>query len=173
MLHLVTETFAFFFRQSPHTTWRRIRSREVPWQIQFLMYCFCGVLATFVSVGLTVLFSTYLIPAYEGMLVDGEPISDELRSRNLTLNSCLAFVPTNFVVYALNVLLVFKPGKLGLWKELGLFTAVNLFSFIVSLLSGPMLIYYLGISTNFALLINTVVAFAVNFAARKFLIFRK
>lgn len=173
MRSLIIETLGFFFSQPPSKVWERIRHREVPWQVQFLLYCFCGVIATLVSTSLTMLLSYYVIPAYEGMTINGELISDETRTKNFIFNSCLAFIPTNVVVYFLNVYFVFKPGKLGFWTELAFFTGVNVLSFVASLFSGPLLIYHLGIKTNYALIINTVVAFMVNFLARKYFIFRK
>lgn len=162
----------FLWLNSPKEMWTRIRRQDVPWLVQLSVYGFCGVVATVVSVGLVVLLSLYVIPAYEGMLVHGEPISKELRSRHLLINNSIAFVPTNFLVYYMNVLLVFKRGRHHPWKEFFFFTMINFAGFALSQIAGPWLVRQFGIPTNVAIFTNAVVSALINFVARKFFVFK-
>ena len=172
MLSQIADVFAFFLKQSPATIWRRLRARDMPWMVQLCVYGFCGVLATVVGVGQIVLLSKTLIPAYEGMLVDGEPITDALRARNLLINNSISFFTTNVFAYALNVLLVFKRGRHHPWVEFFWFTLINAISFGLSQVAGPWLVHRFGVPTNLAIFSNTVFAALINFVARKFFVFQ-
>ncbi|MBL9151953.1 MAG: GtrA family protein [Verrucomicrobiales bacterium] len=172
MSALVTEWFAFFFRQSPATSWRRVRDRDMPWVVQLTIYGVCGALATVIAVAQVVALSKTLIPAYEGMLVDGAPITDALRARNLLINNTIAFFTTNVAVYFMNVLLVFQRGRHHPWLEFFFFTLINGISFILSQVAGPWLVHQFGVATNVAILTNAVFSALINFVARKFFVFK-
>lgn len=175
-----------------------MRARDMPWMVQLIVYGMCGVMATVVSVGQVVLLSKFVIPAYEGMMVDagdgiikflgsvipghaglvadvvgdGAVITDKLRAKHLLVNNTLAFLTTNVFVYLVNVALVFKRGRHGPWMEFFWFTAINLISFVLSQMAGPWLVLQFGVATNVAILTNTVFAAAINFLARKFFVFQ-
>jgi putative flippase GtrA len=168
----IKEVLEFFFKQRPAEVWRRLRARDMPWTVQLAVYGACGVLATVVSVGQVVLLSKTVIPAYEGMVVDGEPMTDSLRARNLLVNNTIAFLTTNVFVYFINVLLVFKRGRHHPWVEFFWFTVVNSISFALSQVAGPLLVRQFGVPTNLAILTNAVFAAAINFVARKFFVFK-
>lgn len=172
MTSSVVETLTFLRENSWKEIFSRIRKRELPWLMQFGIYAFCGGLATVVSVAQVVFLSKYIIPAYEGMIVDGVLMTDELRAHNLLINNSIAFLTTNVFVYFMNVLLVFKRGRHGPWTEFFYFTLVNAFSFAISQIAGPWLIHQFGIPTNVAIFTNAFVAALVNFVARKFFIFK-
>jgi putative flippase GtrA len=172
MAALVSELFAFFFKQSPSTIWRRLRERDMPWTVQLAVYGFCGVLATVIAVGQVVILSKTVLPAYEGMVVDGELMTDSLRAKNLLINNTIAFFTTNVIVYFLNVMFVFKPGRHHPWLEFFYFTLVNGLSFTLSQVAGPWLVHQFGVPTNIAIFTNTVFAALINFVARKFFVFK-
>jgi putative flippase GtrA len=172
MISLVTELFAFFFKQSPAVIWRRIRGQDMPWIVQLAVYGFCGVMATVVAVTQIVILSKTIIPAYEGMIVDGAAITDELRAKNLLINNTIAFLTTNVFVYFMNVMLVFKRGRHHPWMEFLYFTLINGLSFGLSQVAGPWLVHEFGVGTNVAILTNTVFAALINFVARKFFVFK-
>ncbi len=172
MLAQIAEVITFFFNQSPATVWRRLRARDMPWMVQLAVYGFCGVLATVVSVGQVVALSSTVIPAYEGMVVDGELMTDTLRARNLLINNTIAFFTTNVFVYFMNVLLVFKRGRHHPWMEFFWFTLINGVSFTLSQVAGPWLVHQFGVATNVAIFTNTVFAALINFVARKFFVFK-
>jgi hypothetical protein len=193
MKRLIGEVWNFFLKQSWGEIWRRLRAREVPWTVQLVVYGMCGVLATVVAVGQVVLLSRFVLPAYEGMVIDagngliaflsrvipghaglvedGAVISDTLRAKHLLVNNTVAFLTTNVLVYFVNVALVFKRGRHSPWVEFFWFTAINLISFVLSQIAGPWLVHQFGVATNVAILTNAVFAAAINFVARKFFVF--
>ena len=164
--------FDFLTKNSLSTMWRRIRAQDVPWMIQLSGYGFCGLMATVVGVGQVVLLSKFVIPAYEGMMVNGELITDSIRSRNLLINNTISFLTTNVFVYYMNVLLVFKRGRHSPWREFGYFTLINGVSFGISQIAGPWLVHQFGVRTNIAIFTNAVVSAFINFVARKFFVFK-
>jgi hypothetical protein len=168
----IRDFFDFVWLNSPKEMWTRIRKQDVPWLVQFSIYGFCGVMATVVSVGQVVILSKYVIPAYEGMIVNGELITDGLRAKNLLYNNTIAFFTTNVFVYYMNVLLVFKRGRHHPWMEFFYFTLVNFVCFAISQIAGPWLVKHFGIPTNVAIFTNAVVAAFINFLARKFFVFK-
>jgi putative flippase GtrA len=172
MISLVSELFAFFFKQSPAVIWRRIRGQDMPWIVQLAVYGFCGVLATVVAVVQIVILSKTIVPAYEGMVVDGVMMTDDLRAQNLLINNTIAFLTTNVFAYFLNVMLVFKRGRHHPWMEFFYFTLINGISFTLSQVAGPWLVHRFGVPTNFAIFTNTVFAASINFVARKFFVFK-
>jgi putative flippase GtrA len=172
MVALVSELFAFFFKQSPSVIWRRIREQDMPWIVQLAVYGFCGVLSTVVAVAQIVILSKTIIPAYEGMVVDGVLMTDDLRAKNLLINNTISFFTTNVFAYFLNVMLVFKRGRHHPWMEFFYFTLINGISFTLSQVAGPWLVHQFGVPTNLAIFTNTVFAAAINFVARKFFVFK-
>lgn len=168
----IQETLTFCFRTPFKEIIQRIKNRELPWMVQLGLYGLCGVLATVVSVGIIVLLSKTIIPAYEGMIVNGEPLTKELRARNLLINNGISFFLTNFFVYYLNVMFVFKRGRHNPWMEFLYFTLINLIAFVVSQIAGPELVRRFDIPTNIAIFSNTVAAALINFVARKFFVFK-
>ena len=172
MFRLLLEPLNFFFGQPPSESWRRMRARDMPWTVQLMVYGMCGVLATVISVGQVVILSKTIIPAYEGMLVNGEPITDAIRAKHLLINNTIAFFTTNVAVYFLNVLLVFKRGRHHPWIEFFWFTVINLVSFVLSQIAGPWLVHEFGIATNIAIFTNAAFAAVINFIARKFFVFQ-
>ena len=172
MFSLVSELFAFFLKQPPSVVWRRIRERDMPWIAQLAVYGLCGIAATVVGVGQVVILSKTVIPAYEGMVVDGVTITDTLRAKNLLINNTISFFTTNVFAYFLNVAVVFKRGRHHPWIEFFFFTLINAISFVLSQIAGPWLVHRFGVPTNLAILTNAVFAALINFVARKFFVFK-
>jgi putative flippase GtrA len=172
MISLVTELFAFFFKQPPAVVWRRIRGQDMPWIVQLAVYGFCGVATTIVGLTIVQILNTTIIPADDGMIVNGVEISDELRGRNLLINNSIAFLPTNLMAYFLNVMLVFRRGRHHPWVEFFHFTLINFVSFALSQVAGPWIVHYFGVPTKVAMLTNAVFAAAINFVSRKFFVFK-
>lgn len=168
----VSESIAFIFQNDPKTILARIRQRKVPPLIQFAVYGLCGGLATAVYLGISLLLSSTVIPAMDGMTVDGEPITDALRARNLLINNCIAFSIANIVAYVSNVLVVFETGRHHPVLEFLYFTTVSFLSFAVSQIAGPWLVSHFGISTKLALLSNVVASALLNFVFRKYFVFK-
>lgn len=168
----ITESLDFLRKNDFKTILTRIRERNVPGLIQFGVYSMCGGLATVVFLGTVIILSKTLIPAYEGMIVDGKAITDDLRATNLFINNCIAFFLANIVAYVTNIMFVFKPGRHHPVMEFLYFTLVSGVAFGISQIAGPWLIHKFGVPTNVAILTNLVTSMLLNFAGRKFFVFK-
>jgi hypothetical protein len=144
----------------------------VPPLIQFVVYGFCGCVATVFFLGIVITLSKTAIPAYEGMIVDGRPISDTLRAKNLLINNTIGFLIANVVAYVTNILFVFKTGRHHPVLEFAFFTLVSGISFALSQIAGPWLVKQFGVPTNVAILTNLITSLLLNFVCRKFFIFK-
>jgi putative flippase GtrA len=172
MTSAISESVSFLRENSFRTICARIRERNVPGLIQFGIYSICGGLATVTFLATVIILSKTLIPAYEGMVVDGATIGDKLRAEHLLVNNCIGFVLANFVAYFTNILFVFKQGRHHPVLEFFIFTAVSGSSFAISQLAGPWLVARWGVPTNVEILSNLVASMMLNFVGRKFIVFK-
>ena len=172
MTSAITEAFQFVFRNDIKTIFARIRAREVPPLIQFGVYGLCGGLATVVFVGVTVFLSYKVFPAMDGMIVDGKPITDNLRAHDLLINNTIAFVIANVVAYVTNILFVFKTGRHHPVMEFLYFTGGSTVAFLISQFAGPWLVHQYGLPTWVAIITNIAASILLNFAIRKFFVFK-
>ena len=168
----LSDSLDFLRKNDFKTILARIRERNVPGLIQFAVYSMCGGLATVVFLGTVVILSKKFIPAYEGMIVNGEVISDSLRAKNLLINNTIAFFLANIVAYVTNILFVFKGGRHHPVLEFLYFTLVSGVAFAISQIAGPWLVKEFGVPTNVAILTNLVTSMLLNFAGRKFFVFK-
>lgn len=150
-----------------------LSTHDAPVFVQFVKYGLAGVAATLILMLISMSLSLTLIPAMDWSTVDGEPITDALRQRNLIINNLIAFPFANHTAYLLNAKLVFVPGRHSRLFEFGIFTAIALFSFVVGLLAGPFLIRSFGLPSILAQFILIVTSAMVNFLCRKFLVFAR
>lgn len=172
MTSAISETLSFFKENKLKVVLARIRERNVPPLVQFAIYGMCGGLATIVYIGVSLLLSYTLFPAMDGMIVDGVPITDALRAKNLLINNCIAFTIANVVAYVTNILFVFHTGRHHPVLEFLYFTAVSFLSFGISQIAGPWLVSHYGISTKLAMLTNVIASALLNFVFRKFFVFK-
>ncbi len=147
--------------------------------LQFLKYSMCGGLAFATDIAVFYLVAVFLFPAltqndvFAQLLgLDLEPISEQLRLRNFWIGKSISFVAGNLVAYTLNVLFVFEGGKHKMHHEIALFFAVSLVAFLLGTWSGDALIRFFGAQTTVSNLTAIVFATLVNYAGRKFFIFR-
>lgn len=150
-----------------------ITSRDVPVFVQFAKYGACGVISSIVLVIVAMALSATIIPAMDWSLIEGTPITDAIRQRNLIINNIIAFPISNLVAYRLNTRLVFTPGRHSKRFEFGVFTLINAFSFSIGFFGGPMLIGWFGISTFAAQFFLIVISILVNFLCRKYFVFAR
>ena len=86
--------------------------------------------------------------------------------------SAIGFVISNLLCYLLNRLFVFKPGRHRWLVELLLFFAASGISWAVGSTIQTVLIDHFGLQTTLAFGANIVSALLINYAARKFFIFK-
>jgi putative flippase GtrA len=172
MSSAISEALQFFLHNDFKTIFVRIRAREVPPLIQFMVYGLCGGLSTVVFVTLTIYLSYYVFPAMDGMIVDGKPITDDLRAHDLLINNTIAFAIANIVAYVTNILFVFKTGRHHPVMEFLYFTAGSTVSFVISQFAGPWLVHNYGLPTSIAIITNITASLLLNFAIRKLFVFK-
>ena len=182
--------------------WKQFTQRKASTLFQFIKYAICGVGAVTVHVIVFFLLSWLIIPALndEDILVkifhlSCAPISDALRARNAMINNGLAFLFSNLTAYILNILWVFESGrryppvdffliKLGLIQhaklcggihravEVALFYAVSGIAMVISTFLMGVMINQWHFTTTVAFAAQCVIAALINFALRKFMIFK-
>jgi putative flippase GtrA len=107
------------------------------------------------------------------MIVDGQVLDEAVRKRNIVLNNSIAFPFSAIVGYYLNVLFVFKPGKLSRSMEMILFFLVAAIGFFPGLWVVDYLVGRYHTPSTVATLAFIFTSFMVNFVCRKFIIFKK
>ncbi len=182
--------------------WKQFAQREASPLVQFIKYAICGGGAVAVHITIFFLLSWLLIPALNDtdiivrmLHLSAGTISDTIRARNAMINNALAFILSNLTAYLLNILWVFESGrryapldmalrKLGLCQrttlcacvhrtaEVAMFYAVSGIAITLGTFLMGMLINQWHFTTTVAFGSQCVVAALINFALRKFMIFK-
>jgi len=182
--------------------WKQFAQREASPLIQFVKYAICGGGAVTVHVFIFYLLSWLIIPALNDkdvvvrlLHLSAGDISDAVRARNAMIDNALAFIVSNLTAYLLNILWVFESGrryppvdfflsKLGIIQratlracahrmvEVTLFYAVSGIAMIIGTFLMGVLINQWHFTTTVAFGAQCVTAALINFALRKFMIFK-
>ena len=182
--------------------WKQFTRREASPLIQFVKYAICGGGAVTVHVIIFYLLSWLLVPALNDkdvvvrlLHLSSGDISDAIRARNAMINNALAFVFSNLTAYLLNILWVFESGrryppldlalsKLGLIQratlracahrtaEVALFYAVSGIAIVIGTFMMGVMINQWHFTTTVAFGAQCIIAAMINFALRKFMIFK-
>ncbi len=161
----------------------QFKGRESSHFVQFIKYAIAGGMATVVCIGTFYIMSFFVLDALSAndkvvqiinwfVHLDIPDISDSLRARNAAINNGVAFVVSNLVCYIINILWVFKPGRHHWLIEIGLFYLVSGVSFAMGTGIQTWLIAHFGIQTTIAFGANLITALLINYAMRKFVIFK-
>lgn len=146
----------------------------VPFSLaQFLRYALCGVAALVAHNAGVWCLSQWVLPAGEGMLWQGRVIDQTLRANHLLINNALAWPLGTWVAYRLNTAHVFQGGRHAPWLERLLFAAVAALGFFPGGWVAHGLVEGLGLPSTIAQCGFVATSALVNFACRKFLIFRR
>ena len=158
---------------------RRLLSHDAGPAVQFIKYAVAGGLATVTHIAIFFLIGWFLLPCLTAndplvklLRLTAPAIEGAIRTRHALYCNGIGFMIANFVAYILNRLFVFRPGRHHWLVEIGLFYAVSGISLVVGSTLMGVLIGRFGIATTLAFGANLVSALLINFAARKFLIFR-
>ncbi len=159
---------------------RQFKGREHSHLVQFIKYGIAGGIATAVHVTIFYFLAWKVLPALTGndpmavfLKISPAPITDGLRARNAAIDNSIAFMISNFVVYLINICWVFESGRHSRWKEIGMFYLVAGASVAIGIGLQSLLIDYFGINTTTAFGAMIVVCLLINYAARKFFIFKR
>lgn len=157
----------------------QFKRREAGPLVQFIKYGISGAIATTSHIIIFHLAAWKLLPALQMsdwavrlFHLSCSPMADAVRSRNAMLDNGIAFLFSNMVAYLLNIAWVFKPGRHHWAVEIGLFYAVSGVSIVIGTSIMGFLIGHYGFSTSVAFLANLVTALLINYAMRKYVIFK-
>jgi putative flippase GtrA len=156
-----------------------VAGERLSWFFQFVKYGTNGVIATYIqAIVFYLLAGTYfkclgvddIAVTYFGL--DPVDIADGVRALRFSICTAVGFSLANIVCWLMNRLCVFKPGKFRWYAEFAFFFAVSLCATLVALAISAMLIRFFAVATSFALAVEVVVSFIINFLVRKFFIFK-
>ena len=158
---------------------RQFTSKEHGPLVQFIKYGIGGGAATAVHV---VIFYTMASVVFPALTADdlavrllGFPVAeidDALRARLTALDNFIAFLFSNFVAYIINIKWVFEDGRHSRSVECLMFFAVSGISIAVGTGIAWGLIRWFGLTTTVAFISNIVASVMINYAMRKFVIFK-
>jgi putative flippase GtrA len=158
---------------------QQFMGREAGPVIQFIKYAISGGVATVVDIMVFYALSWKILPAMR----ENDPlvrllhlkiveVSEKVRSRRFVINTIIAFMFSNFTCYLINVFWVFEPGRHVWYVEMALFYAASGIAIGIATAVGWGMIRWFHLSTTSSYIAKMVCALMVNFAARKFVIFK-
>jgi putative flippase GtrA len=166
-------------RQTGMPDWKRLLSHDSGPAVQFVKYVIAGGAATVTHVVCFYLTAWFLFPClgpgdafvrFLGLTVPD--LTDAVRARHSLYANGLAFVFSNLVAYLLNRWFVFRPGRHPWVLEILMFYAVSGISLSIgSSLMGILIARY-GTQTTIAFGANIVSSLLINYAMRRFVIFK-
>ena len=159
--------------------WNAFLSPNAGPAAQFIKYAICGGIAATTHIVLFHLIGWRLIPCLQMndpfvkyLHLHVPHIELNRRARNSMITNILGFMVSNFVAYLLNIFFVFKTGRHHWLVEFALFYAVSAVSLAIGTTMMGWLIRRFGLMTTVAFGTNLVAALLINFAMRKFVIFK-
>lgn len=158
---------------------RQFMGKEAGPLAQFIKYGVAGGLATLTYIILFFGLGWRLLPCLSAddimvRLLGVAPVVVEEGSRalNAALSAVVAFLFANAVAYVLNILFVFKGGRHHWLLEIGFFYAVSAVSMVIGTGLQSILILRYGVMTTLAFGTNIISSLMINYAMRKFFIFK-
>lgn len=158
---------------------RQFTGRKAHPVIQFVKYVIGGGIVTVFSIVVFALLTWKVFPCLqENELVvrffnlQVAPMDEALRARNYALCKIVEYLLANLVGYIINSTWVFEPGRHSRRKEILLFYAVSLISFLAGTALGAGLIAWFNAGAVAAYIANLVAAVLINYAGRKYYIFK-
>ena len=158
---------------------KRYLGHEAGPLVQFIKYGLVGGVATATQIVVFFLLGFRLLPCLTrddiivrllGLSVPA--ITESVRAWNAGWCNALGFLVSNTLCYLLNRIFVFKPGRHRWIVEFLLFFAVSGISLFLGTALQTLLIARYGAQTSLAFGANIASALAINYAMRKFVIFK-
>jgi putative flippase GtrA len=147
--------------------------------VQFIKYAIGGCVATATHILVFHLAAWKLFAALQPndwfvrlMKLPIQQLDDRTRSRNSMKANAVAFVISNLVAYLINVFWVFAPGRYHWIVEISLFYLVSGIAIVIGTGIMGFLIRRFGMLTTYAFCANIFSALMINYAMRKFFIFK-
>ena len=146
---------------------------------QFVKYGVVGVMSTCVQTGVFYVLAATVLPCLGGgdiavryLGLPSVAVSDAVRAFRACIATATGFVIANVFCWLMNRWFVFRPGRYRWYVEFGMFFGVATFATVVALGVMNVLIKHAGMMTTFAVVVEIVVSFFVNFFIRKLFIFK-
>jgi len=146
---------------------------------QFLRYAISGCVAVTTHILVFHLVAWRIFSALERddwfvklLKLPAPDLDDVTRSRNSMKANAIAFIVSNFVAYLINIYWVFVPGRHHWIVEIALFYLVSGVSIVIGTALMGFLIRRFGMLTTYAFGSNIFTALMINYAMRKFFIFK-
>jgi putative flippase GtrA len=146
---------------------------------QFIRYAICGGIATAVDFIAFFLLVWFVFPALQPddimvrfLGISVVEVDEALRARHFLYACAGAFVVSNLCAYLLNLFFVFEGGRHKRWLEALLFYGVSLGSTGAGVALGWGLIHFVGLGTTWSALSKIACSVLVNFAGRKWIVFK-
>ena len=173
------------FPRNPRELWRQFTGDGASAHpaIQFAKYAVAGGVATAVHIATFFLAGWFLFPC----LTDTDivvrilsrfaeitvpAVEEGARATNAVCCNVAAYFVSNSVCYALNRIFVFKAGRHSMPIEILMFFGVSAISTAIGTGLQTFLIAHFGLQTTIAFAANLVSALMINYALRKFVIFK-
>jgi len=154
------------------TVWRAFIRRDTHPLLQFAKYGFCGVLAILTHSTVFGWLGHHVWPAFEHMTVNGHPITNQERIQGFIPSSICGFLASNTVAYFTNLLIVFTGGRHHRLLEFLYFTLASSVGYLAGLILALVQLHNGQPKSWIALATIIVTATMVNFACRKFFVFK-
>lgn len=157
---------------------KRFLSRDAGPLAQFVKYVLAGGVATVTHVAVFFLCGRRLLPCLtpEDVVVRllglEVPPAAAARARNAAICNVIGFVVANTICYLLNRRFIFVPGRHRRSVEFLLFFAVSATSILLGTAVQSWLIAAHGVQTTPAFGANLAASLAINYLARRFVIFK-
>ena len=160
---------------------KRILSRDAGPFWQLVKYGVVGLLATAVQ---TVVFYLLATTALKCLTADdftvrwfgfaqASDVSNFVRALRFALATGIGFTVANVFCWLLNRRIVFRPGRHRWHVEFLLFYAGASLATLVALGLSSLMIGTFGLMTSYAVVLEVVSSFFINFFLRKFVIFKE
>jgi putative flippase GtrA len=147
--------------------------------VQFIKYGIAGGIATAVHITCFSLMAWLVLPALSSREIVVKlfdlpvpEISDAVRAQRAAIDNLVAFLISNMSAYLINIFWVFHRGRHHWVVEILMFYAVSGVSMIIGTGIQTWLIASFSFTTEIAFVANIMVALLINFAMRKFVIFK-
>ena len=151
---------------------------------QFVKYGAIGVMATLVQTGVFYLLATTCLKClgaddvavkllgFPSAQFSGSEAWYASRGMVAAYATAVGFFLANVFCWLMNRRFVFRPGKFGWLAEFGMFFGASTLATVIALGVMKVLIDSFGMMTTFAVVVEVVVSFFVNYFIRKFYIFK-
>ena len=157
----------------------RILSHDAGPFWQFIKYGAIGVASTGVQIAIFYLLASTFMACLTAddwaVRLFGFPsveVADDVRAFRFGIATVAGFALANVFCWLMNRAFVFKPGKFGKLLEFLMFFGAAAFAAVMAIVLSALMIRAFSMMTSLAVVVEVLVSFVINFAVRKFVIFK-